>query len=57
MINCEITLELVWYANCIILSNFAANQATAFGITDRKLYFSVVALSTQENVNLFQIKF
>ena len=53
LINCEINLVLTWSANCII-SNTAANQATTFAITDRKLYVSVVTLSTDGNGTLIQ---
>ena len=35
LINCELILILTWSANCII-SGAAANQATAFSITDKK---------------------
>ena len=35
LINCELNLILTWSANCII-SGAAANQATAFSITDKK---------------------
>ena len=42
-INCEINLILMWSANCAI-SNAAANQATTFTITDRRLYIPVVTL-------------
>ena len=53
LINCEINLSLTWYANCVV-SNAAANQVTTFGITDTKLYFPVVTLSTQDNAKLLE---
>ena len=36
------------------ISNAAANQGTTFTITDTKLYFPVVTLSTQDNAKLLQ---
>ena len=53
LINCEINLILTWSANCV-LSKTNANQATAFAITDTKLYVPVVTLSTQDNAKLLQ---
>ena len=50
-INCENSLN--WSANCVI-SNSAANQATAIARTDIKLYVPLVTLSTQDNANLLQ---
>ena len=50
LVNCEISLILTWPENCVI-SNAAANQATAFAITDIKLYVLVVTLSTDNNAN------
>ena len=44
----------IYSANCVISSNAAANQATAFAITDAKLYVPVVTLSTQDNAKLLQ---
>ena len=52
-INCEINLILSWSANCVI-SNAAANQATAFAITDTKLYVLVVTLSIDDNAKLLE---
>ena len=53
LINCEISLILVWSANYVI-SNAAANQNTTFSITDTKLYVLVVTLSTEDNAKLLQ---
>ena len=53
LINCEINFFLTWSANCVIY-NAAANQATAFAITDTKLHVLVVTLSTDNNVKLLQ---
>ena len=54
LINCEINLMLTWSANCVISSNAAANQVTTFEITDPKLDFLVVTLSTKDNKKLLQ---
>ena len=51
LINCEINLILTWSSNSV-LSNDA--KATAFAITDTKLYALVVTLSTQDNDELLQ---
>ena len=53
LINCETNLILTWSANCVIY-NAAASQATAFAITDTKLYVPVVTLSTDDNSKLLQ---
>ena len=42
-------ISLTWSGNCIIS---AATGATKFAVTDSKLYFSVVSLSTQDNTKL-----
>ena len=45
LINCEINLILTRCENCIIWSDdTAANQATAFAITDTKLYVPVITI-------------
>ena len=54
LINCEINLILTWSANCVIVSNNAANQNATFAVTDTKLYVPVVTLSTQDNSKLLQ---
>ena len=46
LINCEINLILTCFADCVIS---AANETTKFAITDTKLYFLTVTLSTQGN--------
>ena len=53
LINCEINLILTWCKKCVIASNTAANQATAFAVTDAKLYVPVLTLSTQDNGILY----
>ena len=52
LINCEITLGLIWSGNCIIVDTNALVQATIFSITDTKLHVPVVTLSTQDNAKL-----
>ena len=54
LINCEISLDLTWSANCGI---YNADGATTFEILDTKLYVPVVTLSTQDNAKrLHQLK-
>ena len=48
LINCEIHLELSWIKNCV-MSNITGE--TTFKITNTKLYFPIVTLSTKDNVN------
>ena len=54
LINWTISLMLTWSANCVLLFNAAANQATTFEITDTKLYVPVVTLSIQDNAKLLK---
>ena len=51
LINCEITLDIIWSENCVI---FKQGRETTFLMTDAKLYVSVVAIITQDNVKLLQ---
>ena len=51
LINCGINLFLVWSEKCVF-SNYT--KATTFGITDAKLYVSVVTLLTQDDAKLLQ---
>ena len=44
LINCEITLDLNWSENCIIVAANVAAQVSTFSITDTKLYVPVVTL-------------
>ena len=46
LINCEISLQLKWSKNFILVAGTAANQRKTFSITDTKLYVPVVTLST-----------
>ena len=52
--NCEITLDLTWSGNCVIVATNEAAQVTTFSITDMKLYVPVVTLSTQDNSKLLE---
>ena len=49
--NCETKLMLTRSRNCVICE---ANGATAFAITDTKLYVPVATLSTKDNRKLLQ---
>ena len=51
LINCEISLQLKWSKNCILVASTAANENPEFKITDTKFYVFVVTLSTQEKNN------
>ena len=53
LINCEVTLDLNWSENCVIVAANAA-QATTISITDTKLYIPVVTVSTQDNAKLLE---
>ena len=50
LINCEISLQLKWSKNCILVAATVANPNPGFQINDIKLYVPVVTLSTQENI-------
>ena len=52
LINCEVSLILIWSANCVIVSINVANQDATFTITETRLYVPVVILSTQGNAKL-----
>ena len=54
LINCEISLQLKWSRNCILVAGTAANQNSIFQINDAKLYVPVVTLLTQENIKLLK---
>ena len=54
LINCEISLQLKWSKNCIIVTGTIANQNACFQINDTKLYVPVVTLSTQGNIKLLK---
>ena len=54
LINCEVTLDLNWSENWVIVSTNEEARATAFLITDTKIYVLVVTLSTQDNAKLLK---
>ena len=54
LINCEITLDLNWSEDCVIVATNVADEVTTFSITDTKLYVPVVALSTQDSAKLLE---
>ena len=45
LINCEISLQLKWSKNCILVIGTAANQNPTFQVNDTKLYVPVATLS------------
>ena len=51
LINCEVNLILTWSSTCVI-TNSAGSET--FKITDKKLHFPAVTLSTQDNSKLLQ---
>ena len=54
LINCEITLDLYWSENYIIVATNVAAQTATYSVTDTKLYVPVVTLSPQDNVKLLE---
>ena len=54
LINCEISLILIWSDRCFVIDNLIDNQEPIFTITDTKLYVPVVTLSTQDNAKLLE---
>ena len=54
LINCEITLNLNWSKNYIIVATYIADQDTIFSITDTKRYVPLITLSTQDNAKLLE---
>ena len=54
LINCEITVDLNWPENCVIVATNVADEATTFSITDTKLYVPIATLSTQDNAKLLE---
>ena len=53
-ISCEITLDLIWSENCVIVATNVAAQTTKFSITGAKLYVHVVTLLTQDSAKLLE---
>ena len=50
LINCEISLQLKWSEESLLVDGTAANEVPEFKTTDSKLYAPVVTLLTQDNV-------
>ena len=48
-VSCKIHLELNWIEDCILSND---GNSAKFKITDAKLHFPIVTLSTKNNVNL-----
>ena len=46
LINCKISRQLKWSKDIILVAGTAANREPKFEITDTKLYFPVVTLTT-----------
>ena len=51
LINCEVSLTLIWASNCVITNSTGEGK---FKITDTNLYVPVVTLSTKDNEKLLQ---
>ena len=45
---------LTWTKNFFLVAGTAANQEPTFTISDTKLYFPVVTLSTRDNMKLLK---
>ena len=54
LINCEISIQLKWSKNYILITGTGANQNPGFQINDSKLYVPVVTLLNQENIKLLK---
>ena len=51
LINCEVSLNLIWSANCVV-TNFTGEGK--FKINNTNLYLPVVTLSTKDNEKLLE---
>ena len=51
LINCEVSLNLIWPPNCVITNSTGEGK---FKITNTNLYVSVVTLSTKDNEKLLE---
>ena len=56
LINCRVELSLKWIESCVLTkdaiganANATGADSAAFKITDAKLYFSVVTISTVQS--------
>ena len=54
LIYCQITLDLNWSENCVIVATIIVAQAIIFWITDTKRYVPVETLSFQDNEKLLE---
>ena len=54
LINCEISIQLKWSKNYILITGTGASQNPGFQINDSKLYVPVVTLLNQENIKLLK---
>ena len=54
LIICEISLQLEWSKNGILVAGTVTNQNPESKITDTKLYVPVLTLSTQEIIKLLK---
>ena len=54
LINYEISLQMKWSRNCIIVAGTANNQDSTFQINDTRPYVPVVTSLTQENIKLLK---
>ena len=52
LINCEITCDLNWSENCVIVATNETTQATTFSVIVSKFYGPFITLSTQADANL-----
>ena len=55
LISLQISLQLKWSKNCILVARTVANQNPTFQINDTKFYVPIVTLSTQENIKLLKL--
>ena len=51
LINCEVTLFLIWSSTCVITKSTGKGRFTT---TDTKIFILIVTLSTQDNAKLLQ---
>ena len=54
LISCEVSLELKWSKNYILVAGNGENQNPEYQMTDTKLYVPVVTLSIQDNIKLLK---
>ena len=54
LISCEISLDLNWSKNCVIVATTVGDQGATFSVTDIKLCVPVVTWSTQDNAKLLK---